>query len=258
MAAPDLQIYQFPCRDDNYGIVMRARGAKEAICIDAPEVEPIEDVLEDKGMRLHTLLTTHHHYDHVEGNNALKASHKCTIIGPAEEEDRIPGIDSSVNNGDEVEVLGRRVQVIGTPGHTLGQVAYYFPDDGVVFAADALFAMGCGRIFEGDAEMMHTALQRLARLPDDTKVYAGHEYTLSNAKFAVSVDGTNEVLLERARAVELLRDDGKPTLPTTIAEEKATNPFLRVKDPAIRAHLDMEDADDVDVFAELRARKDRF
>ncbi|MEM1316737.1 MAG: hydroxyacylglutathione hydrolase [Pseudomonadota bacterium] len=258
MAAHDLQIYQFPCREDNYGIVLRERGGKEAICIDAPEVEPIEDVLADKDLRLHTLLTTHHHYDHVEGNKTLKASHKCTIIGPAEEEDHIPGIDQSVNHGDEIEVMGCRVQVIGTPGHTQGQVAYYLPDARVVFAADALFAMGCGRIFEGDAEMMHTALQRLARLPDDTKVYAGHEYTLSNAKFAVSVDGTNEVLLQRARAVELLRDEGKPTLPTTMLEEKATNPFLRVKDPAIRAHLGMEDADDVEVFAELRARKDRF
>ncbi len=256
MNAQRLKIFQFPCRQDNYGVILNDPQTGLTISVDAPELEAIEDVLEDKRLKLSHILTTHHHGDHVAGNTALKAATGCTIIGP--ESETIAGIDRKVGHGDSFELEGHRVDVIGTPGHTLGQIAYWFPDQGVVFAGDALFAMGCGRIFEGTPEMMLTGLMRLAALPDETKVYAGHEYTLANAKFAVTVDPENQALADRAREVEHLRDDGKPTLPTTIGLEKQTNPFLRAGDPAIRRHLGMEDASDLDVFTEIRARKDRF
>ncbi|MEL6503644.1 MAG: hydroxyacylglutathione hydrolase [Pseudomonadota bacterium] len=256
--AARLKCFQFPCREDNYGIILHDPETGLVAAIDAPEVEAMEDVLADKGLTLTHILTTHHHYDHVEGNKHFKGETGCTIIGPRKEEAKIPGINTAVDHGETFDLMGHTVEVIGTPGHTLGQIAYFFPDQKMVFAADALFALGCGRLFEGDAGMMHTALQRLAALPDDTKVYAGHEYTLSNARFAVTVDPDNEELAARAREIELMRDEGKATLPTTIALEKRTNPFLRAHDPAIRAHLGMEDASDEAVFAEIRARKDRF
>ncbi|MEE9315438.1 MAG: hydroxyacylglutathione hydrolase [Rhizobiaceae bacterium] len=250
-----LKVFQFPCRDDNYGVILHDPSNGLTVSIDAPELEAIEDVLESKRLKLTHILTTHHHYDHVEGNEKLKADSGCTIIGPVNE--TIPGVDKSVGHGDSFEIDGHRVEVIGTPGHTLGQIAYYFPDHSMVFAGDALFALGCGRIFEGTPAMMHEAMQRFAALPDDTKVYAGHEYTLSNAKFAVTVDPDNEALAIRAREIEVMRDNGKPTLPTTIALEKQTNPFLRTADAAIREHLGMEEATDLEVFTEIRARKDR-
>ncbi|MGI9357422.1 MAG: hydroxyacylglutathione hydrolase [Rhizobiaceae bacterium] len=253
-----LKVFQFLCRDDNYGVILHDPETDLVISIDAPELEPIADVLEAKRLKLTHILTTHHHGDHVAGNKALKAKYGCTIIGPRDEHSKIPGIDKSVGHGDSLDLEDHRVEVIGSGGHTLGGISYYFPTDRLLFAGDCLFAMGCGRIFEGDAKMMHESLQRFTALPDDTKVYAGHEYTLSNAKFALSVDSSNEALRKRAREVEMLRDDCKPTLPTTIGEEKATNPFLRTDDPIIRATLGMEEASMVDVFAEIRARKDRF
>lgn len=253
-----LKVFQFPCREDNYGVILHDPESGLVVSIDAPEEEPIVDVLESKRLKLTHILTTHHHGDHVAANTALKAEYACEIIGPAKEESKIPAIDRAVDHGEELDLSGHTVQVIGTPGHTLGQIAYYFPQHGLAFVADALFPLGCGRIFEGTPEMMHTALQRLAALPDDTKVYCGHEYTLANAKFALSVDPENEELVARAREIEHLRDDGKPTVPTTIALEKATNPFLRAHDPALRAHMGMTDADDLAVFTEVRARKDRF
>lgn len=258
MSPNRLKIFQFPCRQDNYGVILHDPASGLTISIDAPETLAISDVLESKDLRLTHILTTHHHGDHVEGNQALKDRYDCKIIGPADEAAKIPGLDESVGHGDAFELEGHKISVIGTPGHTLGQIAYHFPDQGVVFCADALFALGCGRVFEGTPDMMFTALGRLMELPEDTKVYAGHEYTLANAKFALSVDPNNPDLVSRAREIELLRDDGKPTLPTTIGLELQTNPFLRSNDPAIRAHLGMENASDLDVFTEIRARKDRF
>lgn len=253
-----LKVFQFPCRDDNYGVVLHDPQTELTICIDAPEEEAIADVLESKRFKLTHILTTHHHGDHVAGNEALKATHGCTIIGPVDEASRIPGIDKSVGHGDSIELEGRRIEVIGTPGHTLGEISYHFPEEKLLFAGDTLFALGCGRIFEGDAAMMHQSLQRLAALPDDTVVYAGHEYTLANARFALSVDPDNQALVARSKEIEHLRDNGKPTLPTTIGLEKQTNPFLRADDAGIRATLGMDGSSDIDVFTEIRARKDRF
>ena len=253
-----VEIEQFMCRSDNFGVLVRDPQSGVTAIIDAPEEAPILEAIERTGWRPRLLLITHHHYDHVEANLALKERFGLTIVGPEAEADKIPGIDQTVGEGDRLAIGNEEVRVIETPGHTAGHVSFHLPRSGVAFTADTLFALGCGRIFEGTPAMMHASLKKLAALPGETVVYCGHEYTLSNARFAVSVDPANAALGERAKAIEALRADGRPTLPTTIADELATNPFLRPHDPAIRAHLGMEDASDEAVFAELRKRKDAF
>ncbi|WP_099865703.1 hydroxyacylglutathione hydrolase [Pararhizobium haloflavum] len=253
-----LQIELFMCRTDNFGVLMHDPETGETASIDAPEEEPIRIALNDKGWPLTHILTTHRHGDHIEGNVNLKQRFGATIIGPQSEADRIPGIDRTVKDGDRFTFAGRPVDVIATPGHTMGHVCYHLPQDKLLFSADTLFALGCGRVFEGTADDMWTSLQRLIALPDDTTVYFGHEYTLANARFAVTVDPDNQQLADRLAEIETLRADGRPTAPTTLGIEKATNPFLRPGDAGIRKTLGMQDASDVDVFAEIRGRKDRF
>jgi hydroxyacylglutathione hydrolase len=252
-----LEIHQFMCRSDNFGVLLHEPESGSTASIDAPEEAPILAALDETGWRLTHILTTHHHGDHVEANLALKERFGVEIIGPKAEAARIPGIDRQVDGGDRFTFAGHPVEVISTPGHTAGHISYFLPDDGLLFSADTLFALGCGRVFEGTMEQMWESLKKLRALPDSTSVYCGHEYTLSNARFALSVDPDNLALITRARDVEALRGAGRATLPTTIGIEKATNPFLRPDDKAIRARLGMEDATDADVFAELRRRKDR-
>jgi hydroxyacylglutathione hydrolase len=253
-----LLIEQFMCRSDNFGVLIHDPDTGETASIDAPEEEPIRQKLNELGWPLTHILTTHRHADHVEGNVNLKQRFGATIIGPAAEADRIPGIDRTVGDGDVFAFAGRDVHVIATPGHTSGHVCYHIPQDGLLFAADTLFALGCGRLFEGSADDMWTSLRKLMALPDETTVYCGHEYTLSNARFAVTVDPDNAGLAGRLEEIERLRADGRPTLPTTLGLEKTTNPFLRPDDAGIRRTLGMEDATDTEVFAEIRKRKDRF
>lgn len=251
-----LTVEQFTCRDDNFGVLVHDPQSGATASIDAPQLAPIEDALARTGWTLTHILVTHWHADHVEANEALKQAYGVEIIGPAGESDRIPGLDRAVRGGDRFEFGGETVEVIDTPGHTAGHISLHFPGSGLLFAGDTLFSLGCGRLFECPADIMHASLERLAALPGDTQVYCGHEYTLSNARFALTVDPDNPDLQARAREVEELRAAGEPTLPTTIARERATNPFLRAADPAIRRQLAMEDAADVDVFAEIRKRKD--
>lgn len=253
----NLKIHQFNCRDDNFGVLIHDPDAGVTAAIDTPDEVPVRAAIEETGWGLTHIITTHHHFDHVKGNEPLKAEFSCHIIGPEAEADRIPGIDQTVNDGDQFQFGNHTVAVISTPGHTLGQVNYHFADAGVAFTGDTLFALGCGRIFEGDPDMMWSSLSKLMQLPEETVIYCGHEYTHSNARFALTVDPDNEALQARAAEIEALRADGKPTLPTTMAQELKTNPFLRASDPAIRAHLGMEDATDAQVFAEIRARKDK-
>lgn len=254
----ELEIHQFMCRSDNFGVLVHDPASGLTASIDAPEERPILAALEEKGWSLSHILTTHRHGDHVEANEALKTRFGIEIVGPKAEADHIPGIDTAVGDGDRFDFAGHPVDVISTPGHTAGHICFHFPDDGLLFAADTLFALGCGRIFEGTAEGMWGSLKKLRALPDPTIVYCGHEYTLSNARFAVTVDPENLSLQARASDIEALRQAGRPTLPTTIGEEKVTNPFFRPDDPGIRAHLGMEKASDAEVFADLRGRKDRF
>ena len=253
-----LIVEQFTSRSDNFAVLIHDAATGLTAAIDAPETAPIEAKLKEKGWRLDHIFTTHHHADHTEGNLPLKAEYASTITGPAGEADKVPGIDRRVKGGDHFMFGDREVRVIDTPGHTLGHITYYLPDAGVAFVGDTLFAMGCGRVLEGTAEMMWASLERLRALHDDTQIYCGHEYTETNARFALTVEPDNAELAARYAEVKRLRAAGKPTLPTTIGLEKRTNPFLRSREPTLRANLGMEHASPAEVFAEVRARKDRF
>lgn len=252
-----LQIHQFPCRSDNYGVLLHAPDAKLTAAIDAPDEAAVKAALDARGWQLTHIFTTHHHADHTQGNLPLKNATGCTIIGPAAESDRIPGIDQAVSEGDKIAFGDITFEVLETPGHTAGHISYVIPDAGLAFVGDTMFSMGCGRLFEGDAETMWASLQKLMQLPPDTRIYCGHEYTAANARFALTIEPENEVLRARAKEVFDLRDRGEPTLPTTLAQERATNPFLRAAEPSIRKNLGMSDAEDWQVFAEIRQRKDR-
>lgn len=253
-----LQIDQFPCRDDNFGVLVHDPVSGETALIDAPEEDAILAAVARTGWTPTLILNTHKHGDHVEANIALKNRFGLTIIGPERESSAIPGIDRTVADGDEFAFGGETVRVIATPGHTAGHVVYHFPQSGLLFAGDTLFSLGCGRLFEETAEKMQAALARIAALPAETRIWCGHEYTAANARFALSVDPGNANLQARAREVDALRALGKATLPTTLAAELRTNPFLRWGDAAIRRHLAMEAASDAAVFGEIRRRKDVF
>jgi hydroxyacylglutathione hydrolase len=253
-----LQIEQFTCHSDNFGVLLHDTRSGRTALVDAPEERPILAAIERTGWTPSLILITHHHGDHVEANLALKERFGLKIIGPKGEAATIPGIDETVEDGSTLDFAGHAIHVIATPGHTAGHVSYHLPEASIAFTGDTLFALGCGRLLESTAPVMFASLGKLAQLPPQTRIYCGHEYTLSNARFALSVDPGNAALQERAAEVERLREDGKPTLPTTIGAELATNPFLRWHDPAIRRNLGMEAATDAEVFAEIRRRKDKF
>jgi hydroxyacylglutathione hydrolase len=256
MAALDIEL--FPCRSDNFGVLIHDPDTGKTASIDAPEEAPILAALERRGWGLTDIFTTHHHGDHVEANLALRERFGAEITGPKGEASKIPGIGFVFEDGGQFTWSGRPVQVIETPGHTAGHVCYYLPEDKLLFSADTLFALGCGRLFEKPAKDMWASLSKLKRLPDDTIVYFGHEYTLANARFAVTIDPFNGALKNRAAEIEAQRAEGIFTCPTTIGLERATNPFLRPDDIDIRKGLSMPDAEDWEVFAEIRARKDKF
>jgi hydroxyacylglutathione hydrolase len=253
-----LQIYQFPCLSDNFGVLIHDPEARVTASIDAPEAGKVADALAEKGWRLTHILTTHHHHDHVGGNAELKAATGCTIIGPRNEAGKIPGIDETVGEGDTVTFGTHRVEVLDTPGHTLGQVNYFIPSAKAAFCGDTLFAMGCGRVIEGTPKMMWSSLRKLMALPEDTSVYCGHEYTQANARFALTIEPDSAALKKRAAEVDAIRAAGKATLPTTIGLELETNPFLRPHVPAIQKLLGMEGRPEWEIFAEIRERKNRF
>jgi hydroxyacylglutathione hydrolase len=252
------QVHMFPCLEDNYGYLLHDPATGATATIDTPEVEPIERALREKGWRLTHILNTHHHFDHAGGNLELKDKTGCTIVGPAADAKRIPGIDVQLGDGDEFMLGEQRVTIFETPGHTSGHIVYYLDDTGVVFVGDTLFALGCGRLFEGTPVQMWDSLQKLLRLPDDTAVYCAHEYTLANANFAITVDPDNMQLQARVNDIVMLRKTNQPTIPTSIGLERATNPFMRPDSAQLRAALKMPDASDVEVFAEVRQRKDKF
>lgn len=253
-----IEIEQFPCRSDNFGVLVHDTESGRTVSIDAPEAAAVEAALERRQWRLTDVLITHKHFDHVDGLGALKDTHGCTVAGPDVEADAIGLLDERLAGGAHYVAGAMTFEVIETPGHTLGQINYFCPSAKALFSGDTLFSLGCGRLFEGSAADMYASLEKLKRLPGDIWLYCGHEYTQANAAFALSVDPDNEALKARAAEVDRLRAAGKPTLPSPLAQEFETNPFLRTGDTAIRAQLGMAEADDVAVFAELRARKDRF
>jgi hydroxyacylglutathione hydrolase len=252
----ELQIHQFPCRSDNYGVLIHDAEAGVTASIDAPETDAVRSALAEKGWKLTHILTTHYHGDHTDGNEPLKAEHGCTIVGPRAEASKVRGLDIEVGDGDTYQFGNFEVRVFDTPGHTAGHISYWIPDAGVGFVGDTLFAMGCGRLFEGDAKTMWNSLSKIRAWPPETVLYCGHEYTLSNAEFALSVEPGNAALQARTEEVKDLRRQGEPTLPTTLARELETNPFLRPGSAEIRGNLGMESNEDWEVFGEVRRRKD--
>jgi hydroxyacylglutathione hydrolase len=252
-----LEIHQFPCLTDNYGVLIRDPGHDVTASIDAPDARTVAMALQDKGWRLTHIFTAHHHGDHTAGNLTLKGDTGCIIVGPRAEAAIIPGIDRPVGEGDTFKFGSHEVQVFDTPGHTAGHISYWMPSANVAFVGDTLFAIGCGRVIEGNAQMMWNSLKKLMALPKETAVYCGHEYTQANARFALTIEPENQALQKRAKEVDQLRAAGKPTLPTNIGIELDTNPFLRPHVSAIRKRLGMETSPDWQVFGEIRERKNR-
>lgn len=253
-----LQIVTIPCRADNYAFLLHDAAQGVTALVDAPELAPIETALAQQGWALDLILLTHHHYDHVDAVDPLREAHSAQVLGAAADAHRLPELDIAVSPGDEVTVGRERGTVIDVSGHTVGHVAFHFPDSAAVFTADSLMAMGCGRLFEGTPDMMWQSLTRLMALPPETMVYSGHEYTASNTRFALTVDPGNPALAARANRINAAEETGTPTVPSRLDEELATNPFLRAADPAIRKLLKMTSATDAEVFAEIRRRKDAF
>ena len=252
----NLEIFQFPCLSDNYGVLIHDQSQNITAAIDTPDAAAVQRALDEKGWTLTHILNTHHHWDHTGGNEELKASSGCTIVGPANEADQVPGIDVEVREGDTYQLGSFEARVIDTGGHTLGHVAYWFPEAGVAFVGDTLFTLGCGRVFEGNPQQMWSSLSKLMKLPPETQIYCGHEYTQNNARFALTIEPENDALQARVKEIDALRAKDQPTVPTTIARELETNPFLRPQSAAIQARLDMQGRDDWEIFAEVRRRKD--
>jgi hydroxyacylglutathione hydrolase len=246
-----------PCLTDNYCVLLHDPASGETAAIDAPDARAIKAALTERDWQLNHIFITHHHTDHTGGVPELKAAYNVDVTGPEIEADRIPGLTRGVTAATRLAFAGHPITVLETPGHTLGHVTYVFPDDALAFTGDTLFSLGCGRIFEGDAEMMWQSVSKIAALPAATKIYCGHEYTLNNARFAITVEPGNRALVDRIREVEALRAAGKPTLPTTVEVERATNPFLRPQSHEIRAKIGLEGGLDWQIFARLRQMKNK-
>jgi hydroxyacylglutathione hydrolase len=253
-----LDIIQIPVLTDNYIYLLHDTVSGETAAVDPALAEPVLDVLKQRGWQLTYILNTHHHDDHVGGNLELKRATGCQIIGSAADKHRIPAIDRCVSDGEQITIGSHSAQVLETAGHTSGHIVYYFAGDNALFCGDTLFVMGCGRLFEGSAEQLWKSLQTLKALPADTRVYCAHEYSESNARFALSVDADNVVLQEKTRLIQQRRAENLPTVPSTIGDELATNPFFREDSSEIRASLHCMDNAPVEVFAKLRRLKDHF
>jgi hydroxyacylglutathione hydrolase len=255
----NLDIHQFLCLSDNFGVLVHDPQTGATAAIDAPETEPILKALASKGWELTDVLITHHHFDHTQGIAGLKSAFpRARVTGPKREAAKITGLDAEVQEGDTVKIGSFEVMAIEVPGHTSGHIAYWIEAQDLLFAGDTLFAMGCGRGFEEPAPILYRSLMKLGALPGETKIYCGHEYTLSNARFALSVDPENDALRDRANVIAAMREAGQFTLPTTMTLELATNPFLRVEEIGIQTAIGMVGADPAAVFTELRERKNNF
>jgi hydroxyacylglutathione hydrolase len=253
-----LDIIQIPVLTDNYIYLLHDTVSGETAAVDPAVAEPVLAVLKQRGWQLTYILNTHHHSDHVGGNLELKRATGCRIIGSAADKHRIPAIDRCVSGGERITIGSHSAQVINTAGHTSGHIVYYFAEDNALFCGDTLFVIGCGRLFEGSAEQLWQSLQTLKTLSAETRVYCAHEYSESNARFALSVEADNVTLQEKTRLIRQRRAENLPTVPSTIGDELATNPFFREDSSEIRASLHCMNNTPVEVFAKLRRLKDNF
>lgn len=250
------EIVTVPCRSDNYAFLVHGDG-KTAL-VDAPEARPIAEALDALGWGLDEIWITHHHDDHIEGVKELRDHYGAKVLGAAADVRRLPPLDHTLVDGDTFEFAGSTVEVMDVSGHTVGHIAFHLADADAVFTADSLMAMGCGRVFEGTMEQMWQSLSKLAALPGETMVYSGHEYTENNARFALTIEPDNPALLARIKFIKDARDRDQPTVPSRLADELATNPFLRAGLAEVKSRLNMRDQDNDAVFAEIRRRKDSF
>jgi hydroxyacylglutathione hydrolase len=253
-----MQIALVPLLTDNYGYLLHDPASGETGIVDPSEAAPVLAAARERGWHLTHILNTHHHHDHTGGNLALKQATGAAIVGPAPDRARIPGIDVALDEGETFPLGAAVAEILFIPGHTRGHIAFHFRGEKAVFCGDTLFSLGCGRMFEGTAPMMWASLDKLRHLPPETRIYCGHEYTAANARFAVSIDPDNEALRRREGAVAALRGRGEPTIPSTMGEERAANPFLRADDPELAAAIGLPDAPPSEVFGEIRRRKDNF
>lgn len=253
-----LEIITVPCLDDNYAYLLHAPLTGLTALVDAPDAAPIIAALEDKGWTLDFILLTHHHWDHVDGVEELRAKYGTSVIGAAADKHRLPPLDLEVSDGTVFSLGNVDVHVSDVSGHTIGHIAFHIPSVKALFTADSLMALGCGRLFEGTPEQMLASLTKLTALPNDTLVYSGHEYTATNAAFALTVDPENADLKARAEGVARSRENNLPTVPSMLSMEKKTNPFLRSDSKGIRTALGMPEASDLEVFTEVRLRRNQF
>lgn len=251
-----LQVALCPVFADNYVYLLRDAASGAVGVIDPGDATPTSDALHILGWKPDWIILTHHHQDHIGGVDELRGETGAKVVGAAQDARRLPKLDDTVAPGGRWSLGETHFDVIDAPGHTVGMIAYHTPNGGALFSGDALFSLGCGRLFEGTAAQMWETLRRFKALPDDTRVYCGHEYTQSNARFCLTIEPGNAALQARAKEIDVLREGGRPTIPTTIGLEKATNAFLRADEPSVKAALGLDGADDAAVFAEIRRRKD--
>ena len=253
-----LTLTTVPCLADNYAFIIGNPATKEAAVIDVPQAAPINAAILAGGWHLTTVLLTHHHWDHIDGLDGLTNSADLHIIGAAADAHRLPALRTAVAEGDTIHVCGEDAQILDVSGHTVGHIAYHFAQSGFAFTADSLMALGCGRLFEGTPAQMWESMQKLRALPPETLICSGHEYAASNAAFALTLEPDNADLRSRVETIKTARLNGEPTVPSTLAVEQQTNPFLRADVPALKHAIGMDNADSTTVYAEIRARKDRF
>ena len=251
-----LEVKIIPCRTDNYSYIC-IDGSKDAFVVDPSEFIPVDNYIKNNNLNLKFILNTHHHFDHVGGNIELKEKYNAKIVGSKNDRERIPGIDLCLAEGEFFEFHNYKAEIFEIPGHTLGHIAFYFQSENIIFTGDTLFSLGCGRIFEGTPEMMFESLNKLKNLPDNTKVFCGHEYTLSNALFLDTVI-KNPDLKKKIENLKLLQEKKEPSIPTTIGDEKKLNFFLKSNENNFKSHLKMNNSEDVEVFTYLRNLKDSF
>lgn len=253
-----LELVTIPCLADNYAYLIHDAASGATGVVDVPDAAPILAALQARGWQLSDILITHHHDDHIRGVAGLRAATGARVWGAAADARRLPPLDVALAEGDAVLIGTQQGRVIGVSGHTIGHIAFHFPQSALAFTADSLMALGCGRLFEGSADLMWQSLGKLAALPPETLICSGHEYAAANARFALTLDPGNPALISRHAEITRLRAAGQPTVPSRLADELATNPFLRASDPVLKAAVGLAGAPDAAVFAEIRARKDRF